>query len=85
MNRPQPAGERYTITIESLVSPDWVDWPCQVEMQPEGEGTARRAVTVLTVTVPDQPALHGLLDRIRDLNLKLISVQELAQPSTERT
>jgi len=85
MNRPQPAGERYMITIEGLVRPDWVDWPCQVEAQPEGEGTARRAVTVLAVSVPDQPALHGLLDRIRDLNLKLISVQELDQLPKDST
>jgi hypothetical protein len=76
---PQPAGERYTITIEGLLSPNWVDWPCQVETQPEMDGNARHAVTILTVTVPDQPALHSLLDKIRDLNLKLISFQRLDQ------
>jgi len=85
MNCPQPAGERYRITIEGLVRPDWVDWPCQVETQTEMEGFARRAVTVLTATVPDQPALHGLLNRIRDLNLKLISVQQVGQPPREHT
>ena len=79
MNQPQPAGQRYTISLDGLVSPDWVDWPCQVETQLEGEGTTRRAVTVLTVMVPDPPALHGLLDRIRDLNVKLIAVQRLDQ------
>ena len=30
--------------------------------------------TLLSGTLPDQPALHGLLERIRDLNLTLISV-----------
>lgn len=30
--------------------------------------------TLLSGFLPDQSALHGLLERIRDLNLKLISV-----------
>jgi hypothetical protein len=30
--------------------------------------------TMLTGTLPDQTALHGLLERVRDLNLTLISI-----------
>ena len=33
--------------------------------------------TILTGTLPDQSALHGVLNTIRDLNLKLISVKTL--------
>ena len=77
MKPPSPAQERYTIKLAGLVDPAWVEWPCQAEAQTEGAGATVRAVTVVTVSVPDQSALHGLLDRIRDLNLKLISVQRL--------
>lgn len=35
------------------------------------------AVTSLTGTVTDQPALHGLLARIRDLGLPLLLVKQL--------
>jgi hypothetical protein len=75
MNHPEPAGESYMIKIEGLMSPDWVDWPCQIEIQHEMDGNGQYAITILTVTLPDQPALHGLLQKIRDLNLKLISFQ----------
>jgi hypothetical protein len=41
-------------------------------------------ITTLTGPIIDQAALHGILDRIRDLNLKLIAVTEL-EPQTHDT
>jgi hypothetical protein len=38
--------------------------------------------TLLSGSLPDQAALHGLLERVRDLNLKLISVT-CGGPSTQ--
>jgi hypothetical protein len=43
--------------------------------------------TILSGEVVDQPHLHGILDRIGDLGLKLLSVQDLPEdvhPSAER-
>ena len=41
------------------------------------------AQTVLSGRLPDQPALHGLLARIRDFGLCLISVRQLNPDETE--
>jgi hypothetical protein len=41
-----------------------------------------RNETLLSGPLPDQAALYGLLERIRDLNLRLISVT-IGGPSTE--
>ena len=37
--------------------------------------------TILTGEVVDQPHLHGILDRIGALGLKLLSVQDLSEES----
>jgi hypothetical protein len=39
-------------------------------------------VTLLSGLLPDQAALHGLLERVRDLNLTLLSVN-CDTPSTQ--
>jgi hypothetical protein len=41
----------------------------------------REGQTVLTGEVIDQPHLHGILDRINRLGLKLLSVQDLSEES----
>ena len=50
----------------------WSDWfdGLQVSSQPDG-------VTVLAGPVADQAALHGLLTKVRDLNLPLLSVRRI--------
>ncbi len=73
---PPAAEDRYTLKLQGLASAGWVDWPCQLKCCQEA-AEAGLAITILTVTVPDQSALHGLLEKIRDLNLSLISVERL--------
>jgi len=59
----------YEILVLGHLSEDWLEWfdALTIENLPTGE-------TLLRCAVADQAALHGLLARIRDLNLPLISV-----------
>ncbi len=66
----------YTIKVEGCLDKKWVDWFEGMEMNYEGE------MTVLRGAVPDQAALHGLLARVRDLNLVLLSM-ERSEPGQE--
>jgi hypothetical protein len=59
----------YRILIQGSLGPDWADWFDGMEIRAEGEGR-----TALEGPVADQAALHGLLARLQDLNLPLISV-----------
>ena len=63
----QPAS--YEIHIRGALDKHWMDWFGEFEIQARPDG-----VTVLTGHVADQPALHGLLARIRNLGLPLVAV-----------
>jgi len=61
--------EYYEIKIGDRLDPRWSDWFAGLQLTHlEGHKT------LLCGTLPDQAALYGLLERIFDLNLKLISV-----------
>ena len=62
-------SEYYEIKIRGHLDPRWSGWFAGVKLT-HLEGSE----TLLSGSLPDQAALHGLLERIRDLNLKLISV-----------
>ena len=61
--------EYYEIKIKGHLDQHWSDWFAGMKMT-----TLEGGETLLSGPLPDQAALHGLLERIRDLNLKLISV-----------
>jgi uncharacterized protein YbjT (DUF2867 family) len=61
--------EYYEIKIKGHLDPSWSDWFASLKLT-----HLERDVTLLAGLLPDQAALHGLLERIRDLNLTLISV-----------
>jgi hypothetical protein len=59
----------YEIRVKAHLDPRWSEWfhGLQITNEPNGE-------TLLWGYIPDQAALHGVLARVRDLNLQLISV-----------
>ena len=69
--------EYYEIKIRGHLDPCWSDWFAGLRLT-HLEGNE----TLLSGSLPDQAALHGLLERIRDLNLTLISVTS-GDPSTQ--
>jgi hypothetical protein len=58
---------KYQIKVKGKLGRQWSSWFEGVTIIPEG------GMTTIIGIVPDQPALHGLLIRIRDLGLPLIS------------
>jgi len=62
----------YEIRIKGCMDVDWVAWFSGVTITNVGEDEI-----LLSGELPDQSALHGLLAQIRDLNLTLISVQQI--------
>ena len=63
---------RYEIRVEGILDECWSAWfdGMQVTSQPDG-------VTTIAGPVTDQAALHGLLTKVRDLGLPLISVRRV--------
>jgi hypothetical protein len=61
--------EYYEIRIKGHLDPYWADWFAGLQLTHQEPDE-----TLLSGLLPDQAALHGLLERIRDLNLTLLSV-----------
>jgi hypothetical protein len=59
----------YEIRLQGRLGPRWSAWFDGLAVTAGPDGT-----TVLRGPVADQSALHGLLQRLRDLGLPLISV-----------
>jgi hypothetical protein len=67
----------YQIRIKGHLGPQWTDWfeGLTITLEEEGE-------TLLTGPVVDQAALHGLLKKVRDLGMPLLSVNRV-EPGQE--
>jgi hypothetical protein len=68
----------YCIRLAGHLDPHWSAWFDGLVIGHEPDG-----VTSLTGTVRDQAALYGLLSRVRDLGLTLLSVERLMQAAQD--
>ena len=68
-----PTGDhnpgQYEIRLKGHMAPRWAAWFDGLSLAQKSDGT-----TVISGLVADQAALHGLLQRARDIGLPLISV-----------
>lgn len=62
----------YEIKILGHLDTRWYEWFYGMSITNEDNGT-----TILYGALPDQTVLHSVLDRIRDMNLNLISVNRI--------
>jgi hypothetical protein len=69
------SGATYEIRVKGHLNTRWADWFDGLTLTQERDGT-----TVLTGSVVDQAALHGLLGKVRDLGLPLIAVRRRTHP-----
>jgi hypothetical protein len=74
----QPKPGRYEIRLKGHLAAQWAAWFDGMTMTTHSDGT-----TVLEGPVVDQAALHGLLTKLRDLGLPLLSLTQVdADPPT---
>jgi hypothetical protein len=70
-NGPDTPG-RYEIRLKGRLDARWATWFDGLSLSHESDGT-----TVLSGPVTDQAALHGVLGKVRDLGLPLISITQV--------
>jgi hypothetical protein len=68
----------YQIRIKGFLNRQWTDWFGGMTISPTGDGD-----TLLTGPVEDQAALHGLLKKVRDSGMSLVSVAPI-EPDRRR-
>jgi hypothetical protein len=66
---PQHRPGRYEIRLKGHLDSRWAAWFDGLSLTNESDGT-----TVIRGPVADQAALHGLLQKVRDIGLPLVSV-----------
>ena len=71
-------GGSYEIRVRGRLAARWVAWFDGLSLRHESDGT-----TVIHGPVADQAALHGLLNKVRDLGLPLISVTRVGPAGSD--
>lgn len=66
----------YQISVQGFLDNSRADWFDGMVIEPQVDADGR-SVTKLTGLVVDQAALHGLLRRLYDLGLSLLSIKRI--------
>jgi hypothetical protein len=69
----------YEIRIAGHLDAHWADWFDGMSITLDSDGT-----TLLSGPVPDSPALYGILRRMRNLGLTLISVNQITDTLSQQ-
>jgi hypothetical protein len=64
--------EPYEIRLQGHLDARWAAWFDGLDLTNQSDGT-----TVISGPVADQAALHGLLRKVRDTGLPLLSIQQV--------
>jgi hypothetical protein len=62
---------RYEIRVKGLLDAHWSEWFEGLLVEADGQDT------VISGPIPDQAALHGVLAKVRDLGVPLLSVSQV--------
>jgi hypothetical protein len=65
-------ADRYEIRLTGRLDARWTEWFDGLAVSYDSDGT-----TVISGRIVDQAALHGLIQRVRDLGLPLVSVRQV--------
>ena len=74
----QDEPARYEIRLKGHLEARWAAWFDGLSVSRGSDGT-----TVISGSVPDQAALHGVLNRVRDLGLPLVSVTRVGPAGSD--
>src|SRR2546425_9335048 len=75
---PHNSPGRYEIRLRGHLDSRWAAWFDGLSLSNEDDGT-----TIIGGPVADQAALHGLLQKVRDLGLPLVSVTQVQPDQPE--
>ena len=76
MDTPTPTAKVYEIRLKGHLEPRWESWFDGLTITLEETGD-----TLLSGPLVDQAALHGILKRVRDLGLTLLSINAVVPGS----
>jgi hypothetical protein len=75
--RPRKISQAYyEIRLEGTLGKIWEGWFEGLRVRQETRSDNGLPITILFGWLPDQPALYGVIAKIRDLNLTLESIQK---------